>query len=139
MEHLKEFIHRVETDLKSEIDNTLKYIHERELKIKKKWNNENREKLRELQKIYAQSKKGKKTRKKTWLNSQRTRRFREKKSFETLTEQDIEKTREFYRNKPNGYVIDHIIPLCKNGTSHISNLQYLTREENSKKGIKLLD
>lgn len=50
---------------------------------------------------------------------------------------DLDARREFYKNKPAGMVIDHIIPFKGKNVSglHVSwNLQYLTPEENMKKG-----
>lgn len=46
---------------------------------------------------------------------------------------DIKAIREFYRNRPEGYEVDHIIPLRGDRVSglHIlENLQYLTAKEN---------
>lgn len=43
---------------------------------------------------------------------------------------------EFYRNRPEGYEVDHIIPLqarMASGLHVIWNLQYLTKSENSSK------
>lgn len=39
-------------------------------------------------------------------------------------------------NTPDGYHDDHIIPLSKGGLHEPSNIQYITAEENSKKGSK---
>lgn len=52
---------------------------------------------------------------------------------------DIKKIQEFYKNCPEGYHVDHIIPLnnplvC--GLHVIENLQYLTAQENFKKNNK---
>jgi 5-methylcytosine-specific restriction endonuclease McrA len=38
---------------------------------------------------------------------------------------------------PEGYEVDHIIPISKDGTHHQDNLQYLTSHENKKKSNKL--
>lgn len=43
----------------------------------------------------------------------------------------------FYLNCPEGYEVDHIIPLAKGGKHVLSNLQYLTKEENRSKCAKI--
>jgi 5-methylcytosine-specific restriction endonuclease McrA len=53
---------------------------------------------------------------------------------------DIGKIKEIYRNCPDGYEVDHIIPLaCKEASGlHCEfNLQYLTAKENQQKKNKL--
>lgn len=50
-----------------------------------------------------------------------------------------EQIREFYRNCPEGYEVDHIIPLrhpLVSGLHCIANLQYLPRLENRRKTNK---
>lgn len=42
-----------------------------------------------------------------------------------------------YYNTPDGYVVDHIIPLNRGGLHCLDNLQYLTVYDNSAKGDKL--
>lgn len=46
--------------------------------------------------------------------------------------------RQFYFNRPEGYHVDHIIPLSKGGLHHQDNLQYLTETDNLRKGNKLI-
>ncbi len=57
-----------------------------------------------------------------------------------LTEEQIKIMKDFYKNRPHGYVVDHIMPI--RGTNitglHVPwNLQYLTQEENSLKSNKI--
>ncbi len=49
---------------------------------------------------------------------------------------DLEAIKEFYLNRPEGYHVDHIIPLCHPnvcGLHVLENLQYLPAEDNLKK------
>lgn len=55
----------------------------------------------------------------------------------TLAWSDISKIKKFYANKPVGMVVDHVVPLRGKNVSglHVSwNLQYLTPQENIRKG-----
>lgn len=51
---------------------------------------------------------------------------------------DKDKIKEIYANCPDGYEVDHIIPLSKGGKHHENNLQYLTISENRRKGNKII-
>jgi hypothetical protein len=53
-----------------------------------------------------------------------------------LSEKDLQEIANFYANCPEGFEVDHVIPLQGKFASglHVrSNLQYLTKEENAKK------
>lgn len=47
---------------------------------------------------------------------------------------DPKRIREIYENCPEGYEVDHILPLSLGGKHHEDNLQYLPKELNRKKG-----
>jgi CRISPR/Cas system Type II protein with McrA/HNH and RuvC-like nuclease domain len=49
----------------------------------------------------------------------------------------MNKIKEFYLNRPEGYHVDHIIPLSKGGRHCIGNLAYLTSKENMLKSDKI--
>ena len=54
---------------------------------------------------------------------------------------ETKEIREFYRNCPKGYHVDHIIPLrgrLVSGLHVLENLQYLTAEENMRKGNRFI-
>jgi hypothetical protein len=58
-----------------------------------------------------------------------------------LTKEDYNKIKEIYSNRPTGYEVDHIVPLCSKNISglHVpENLQYLTIQENRKKNNKFI-
>jgi 5-methylcytosine-specific restriction endonuclease McrA len=61
-------------------------------------------------------------------------------SIKYLTLEHKKQIREFYNNCPKGFEVDHIIPIKGdgiNGLHVIHNLQYLTKEENRRKGNRL--
>lgn len=58
-----------------------------------------------------------------------------------MTDEEWKLIIEFYKNCPEGYEVDHIIPLqgkTVRGFHCLSNLQYLTKSENRKKGAKVI-
>ncbi len=64
-------------------------------------------------------------------------RYMARKKYQTPADENIKALQEFYANCPIGYEVDHIIPISKGGKHTLSNLQYLTREENRRKSNKL--
>jgi len=59
----------------------------------------------------------------------------------SLLEKFRKEVRDFYKNRPKGYEVDHIIPISNKivcGLHVPWNLQYLTPEENRSKGNKLI-
>lgn len=107
--------------------------HHRQFRNKRnKWVNENRSRVNEWKNKYLQTEKGKGSS----IKRSQTRRKREKILKSLLSRKQKEEIKEFYFNRPEGYHVDHIIPISKGGIHHISNLQYLKPKENLKKGSK---
>ena len=82
-------------------------------------------------KKYSSTEKGKIARK--FFNAKR----RAAKLQRTPAWADLEAIKKFYDNCPEGYAVDHIVPLQGvniSGLHVLNNLQYLTKSENSKKG-----
>ena len=65
-------------------------------------------------------------------------RYRARMKAQVVPGEDIKPIQEFYANCPEGYEVDHIIPLSKGGLHSLSNLQYLTISENRKKSNKIV-
>tara|TARA_R110002074_G_scaffold401251_1_gene598857 strand:+ start:95 stop:562 length:468 start_codon:yes stop_codon:yes gene_type:complete len=77
------------------------------------------------------------TLRKKLLNRESAARYYAKKVYQTPHDEDLTKVREFYLNCPEGYEVDHIIPISKGGEHSLKNLQYLTISENRRKSNKL--
>lgn len=63
-------------------------------------------------------------------------RYRARKKNQVVEGEDFSKIQEFYDNCPNGFEVDHVVPLSKGGLHTLSNLQYLTVSENRRKSNK---
>lgn len=126
----KDFIERCNNTFKDECEAN----DEKRRKTIRDWNENNREKLRECIRKYSKTEKGKIASKRR--NSVCHPRIRE--LSKQLNDQELEAIRMFYVNCPPGFEVDHIIPISKGGTHHITNLQYLTKNENRTKRDKLL-
>lgn len=57
---------------------------------------------------------------------------------QTPEDADMELIKEIYINCPDGYEVDHIIPVSKGGLHHQNNLQYLTSLDNKRKSNKII-
>jgi len=66
-----------------------------------------------------------------------TARYRAALRDQTPEGVDLAAVREFYENCPEGYEVDHIIPISRGGLHTLENLQYLTIKENRSKGNRL--
>jgi len=97
----------------------------------KRYYQENKERIAIYKAEYHQNNKG--------LRRGYSAAYRARKLNATPSWSEAEAIREFYLNKPVGFEVDHIIPIkgvniC--GLHVISNLQYLTIEDNRRKGNK---
>lgn len=64
-------------------------------------------------------------------------RYAARKKYQTPIDEDLSAIKQFYKDCPDGYEVDHIIPISKGGAHSLTNLQYLTSIENKKKSAKL--
>ena len=93
-----------------------------------KWQKENREHLRSYQREFYKDKYAER-------NGVSAKRLRERMIYKN----EKKEIAEFYRNRPKGYHVDHIVPLMGekvSGLHTISNLQYLPASENMSKKNK---
>jgi 5-methylcytosine-specific restriction endonuclease McrA len=98
-----------------------------------KWNKRNPEKLKFYREKYENSQEGK-------INRKKIERKRRSRMVEAQADLDYEQKmliRDFYYSCPEGYEVDHIVPISKGGKHCLSNLQYLSKEENRKKATRL--
>lgn len=102
-----EFIARCENMFEDEAEK----LYQKRLRSITRWNNENREFLRECIKNYEKTEKGAYAVSKR--NSKRTERMRE--LYEELSWEEKADIGNFYRNCPDEYEVDHIIPVSKGG------------------------
>lgn len=124
---LMDFISRCEIDLAE-----TKEEKQRLDQIAYKKHNDKLNSKRDREK-YFNSEKGK------WAasRSQYVRRINFEKACEDLSWEEKKLIGRFYKNCPEGYQVDHIIPVSRGGKHILSNLQYLTPDENRRKSNKL--
>jgi 5-methylcytosine-specific restriction endonuclease McrA len=99
----------------------------------KLWLTKNPNKRRECINKYSRTEKG------LYASSRRnaTRHGKFKSACLDLSWEEKKLIVRFYKNCPQGYEVDHIIPIAKGGKNCLSNLQYLTKEENRRKSAKI--
>lgn len=66
------------------------------------------------------------------------RRARLRNQTPKLTQEEQDRIKQIYINCPDGYEVDHIIPISKGGLHHPDNLQLLTISENRRKHNKIV-
>ena len=101
-------------------------LYQKKSKVVSNWQKANKEHLREYQKGYYNFKA------RNGINAKRLRQ-------RTPKNEDKKVIAEFYSNCPNGYEVDHIIPLngkTISGLHTIDNLQYLPASLNRSKSNK---
>lgn len=70
---------------------------------------------------WQRSDKGKECLRRGW----KLRNERMKLACQGLCEQEIREIKRFYKNRPEGYHVDHIIPISRGGMHRMCNLQYV--------------
>jgi len=64
-------------------------------------------------------------------------RYQAKQRAQTPADANLILMKQIYENCPEGYEVDHIIPISKGGLHHQDNLQYLPWQTNRRKSNKL--
>jgi 5-methylcytosine-specific restriction endonuclease McrA len=72
------------------------------------------------------------------MHNEAWHRYMAKRKNQTPANIDIKALQEFYLACPEGYEVDHIIPVSKGGLHCLSNLQYLSISENRRKSNKIM-
>lgn len=122
---------------KSFKNNQKKYYYSNKAKLtRKKYFANNKNKINEWFKKWRKTENGKRIK-----NYDCALRYANKKlrTPKWITKEELIQIKKFYLNRPEGYEVDHIIPLCGrnvSGLHTICNLQYLKAEENRLKNNK---
>jgi hypothetical protein len=64
-------------------------------------------------------------------------RYHAKQKAQTPADADLKLIQQIYEQCPEGYEVDHIVPISKGGLHHQDNLQYLPWLENRRKSNKM--
>lgn len=105
----------------------------------KSWSKANRDKMRQSERAYRQRRKAADPRYYAARSSAFKKLLRERKPAWNIPDHN-KQIHEFYTNRPEGYHVDHIVPLRGDnvcGLHVIWNLQYLPAVENMKKSNKV--
>lgn len=130
---------------KSNKDGLMTWCRTCETKRKIKYYAENTDSVLATRKIYTSNKskikeitdKWYKNNKKTALATARAYQLRKSKAITSTT--CLSTIKDIYKNCPEGYHVDHIVPLAKKGKHHQDNLCYLPASLNVAKGAKILE
>jgi hypothetical protein len=128
----EDFISRAQKAIEPNLEESLRDDYKRTWQ-KQKFQRENRELHRQMVRDYEKTEKGK------FATSSRNyrRQARMKELIKDLSWEEKILIGRFYKNCPQGYEVDHIHPVSKGGKHCLSNLQYLTCEDNRSKSAKL--
>lgn len=92
-----------------------------------------KKKRAEYQKEYFETEKGKEAKANGW----KKRALNLKKALEGIPDYEKDLVKDFYYNRPDGYEIDHIIPISKGGKHRLDNLRYIKAEDHRSKFDKI--
>jgi hypothetical protein len=111
-----------------------------------KWVANNKDRSNEIKRVYADKHKDRclkassESRKRNRpARSAECAAYKARKAQRTPKWADLEKIKQIYKDCPRGLAVDHIVPLFGRNVCglHVeNNLQYLTKQQNSKKGNK---
>ncbi len=73
------------------------------------------------------------------IHNEAWQRYMAKRKNQTPPDENLQALQEFYYNCPEGYEVDHVIPISRGGFHTLANLQYLTVSDNRKKSNKILE
>ena len=111
-------------------------------KRKKKYNQDNREKRLKRQKQYREANKDKiaeyRNRNMTSFKHYKAKR-RSAKKDQTPDYANLDLIKLIYENCPDGYEVDHMVPISCGGLHYESNLCYLPKSINCSKGAKTIE
>lgn len=145
--HKEELKQKVDIEKRKERDNKIYQLNKDEILLKKKifyqenfetlkersrnWTKENPDKRLEIDRKYRKSNPEK-------VREKNARRYRHRVP-RWITKEELKAINNFYKNCPEGMIVDHIIPLQGENVSGfhtLKNLQYLSKKDNLTKSNK---